>query len=537
VSVQEILFHTIGGIAIFLFGIKYMSDGLQKTAGDNMRYLLTNYTLHPILGVLVGMAITVLFQSSTGAIILLIGLMNAGIIHLRQAIGVIIGINAGTFLTIFIVGIEIERYALPIITLGVVLLLFVHTKRIQYIGQVLFGFGVLFLGLSIIREGLRSLSLSTTFAEFMLNLSDVPILGMLAGIIFTTILASSHASIGVLQTIADEGILTLQGSLPVLLGGNIGTVVVAGIAVIGASIHAKRAVFVHFLYHLIGASLFFMMLKPFYEFVIWLSKDTSIKLQIAYANGIYHFMTGIIFLLSSVLLVKIANNFIQTQHTSNEVTFRPQYLDKRLLSTPSVALGQAQHEIIRMGTLARETLLHATHYFFEQDTRSSALALKKEALVNELDHRITEYMISIHQNGLTAHESEKAAGLLHIVNDLERIGDHAENIVELAEYSIRNRLHFSEEATKQLHTMIDAADWIISRVLYALEQNDRSAAADVLGKEADLDRMELEFRTGHFKRLKEHTCRGNSGAIFLDLLSNLERIGDHSKNIAEYILK
>lgn len=537
VNIQEILFHIVGGIAIFLFGIRYLSEGLQKTAGDNIRHLLATYTFHPLLGVLVGILITVLFQSSTGAIILIIGLMNANILSLKQAIGVMIGANLGTSITIFMVGFAIESYALPIIALGVLLLAFVHYKMINYIGQVVFGFGMLFLGLAIVRTGLQHIALSQNITVFMLNLSDVPLFGIIAGIVLSVLLTSSNAAIGLLQTIANEGLVHLDGAIPILLGSNIGSAVIACIAVIGANLKAKRAIFLDVFYYVVGTGLFLLILPLIQQLLNMMEHYLSIKMQLAAVHTVFQLTTAIICLLLYPLLLKLANTVITAPYKAAEVTFGAIYLDKRLLSTPSVALGQAQHEIIRMGNIARETLLHASHYFFEHDTRSANLALKKESLVNELNHLITNYMVSVHQNRLTAQESEKATGLLHILNDIERIGDHAENIVELADYCISNRLQFSNEAYEQLKTMIDAAEWTIARVLYALEQNDRSAAADVLGREADLDRMELEFRRDHFDRLSRNQCKGNSGAIFLDVLSNLERTGDHSKNIAEYILK
>lgn len=534
-NVQEIIFHIVGGIAIFLFGIKYLSDGLQKTAGDSIRHWLATYTFHPLLGMLVGILITVLFQSSTGAIILLIGLLNANILSLKQAFSVMIGANIGTSLTVFMVGFEMEDYALPVVALGVILFMFVHYKRINYVGQVIIGFGILFLGLSIVRFGLQHLSLSQNMTHFMLNLYDVPLLGSIAGIILTVLLTSSNASIGVLQTVAVEGLVSVKGSIPILLGSNIGSAIIACFAVFGASIKAKRAVFLDVMYYVGGAIVFILLQPLIIQWIDWVS--LSAKMQLATVQAIFQLTTGAVCLISAPFLLKLAQHAIQTESKTAEVTFGALYLDKRLLATPSVALGQAQHEIIRMGNMARETFLHASHYFFEHDTRSANLAMKKETLVNELNQLITTYMVSVHQNGLTAQESEMATGLLHTVNDIERIGDHAENIVELAEYCIRNRVQFSNEAHEQLQTMVDAAEWTIARVLYALEQNDRSAAADVLGREADLDRMELEFRKGHFDRLNSNQCKGNAGAIFLDVLSNLERIGDHSKNIAEYILK
>lgn len=536
-GIQNLIFYILGGIAIFLFGIKFLSEGLQKITGDRIRHLLATYTVPPLLGVVTGIFITTVFQSATGAVILIIGLLNASILSLRQAVHVLIGANIGTIVTIFIVGFRIEDYALPIIAVGVLLWLFGHYKRIQYIGQIILGFGALFLGLSFVRDALRSDNLSQDLTMFLLNLADFPMFGLLVGIMLSLLLTSSNAAIGVLQTVADEGVIDLAGALPILLGSNIGTAIIACIAVFGASIKAKRLVLIDVVYYVFGAILFLILQKPLLMLMTWLEQLTYIKVQLAIAHSLFHLLTGLICLVLVPLLLRMANDLIQTHQSTTEVWYGTQYLDKRFLATPSVALGQAQHEVLRMGGIARETLAHAAQYFFEQDSRSANQALKKEALINELNQLITDYIVSIHQHDLTAADSEKLTSLLHIVNDIERIGDHAENIVELADYCVNNRVQFSEQAISQLHQMIDAADWIIGRALYALEQNDRSAAADVLGSEADLDRMELEFRNDHFKRLNDNLCRGNAGAIFLDVLSNLERVGDHSKNIAEYVLK
>ena len=536
-ATNEVIFHIVGGISLFLLGIKFLSDGFQKVAGDRVRQWLASYSVHPLLGVLAGVIITILFQNSTGALILLIGLLNANLLNVKQGISVLIGVNLGTILTVFIVGIRIEEFALPMIAVGVFFLLFVHLRRVQYLGQIVIGFGMLFQGLDILQKGLNAINPASQVTETIVSLADVPMFGVLGGIIISTLLTSSNVAIGVLLSLTSEEIVTIKQAIPILIGSNIGTVVIAYIAVIGANIKAKRVMFIHALYHGIGALMFILLLNPVTEFTQWISSSFSVKFQLATVNGLFHIVVAIVFMLFIPLLAKLAVAIIQSGKLANEVTFQPQYLDKRFLSSPSIALDQALHEVVRMGIIARETLSHAATYFFQHDSRESNLALKKESLVNTLDHHITQYMVDIHQLGLTMQESEKATGLLHVVNDIERIGDHAENIVEQADYVIQNRLAFSDEALQQLKIMIEAADYIIGRTIYALEQHDRSAAADVLGLEADLDRMELEFRNGHFKRLSDGACRGNAGAVFLDLLSNLERVGDHSKNIAEYVLR
>ena len=293
---QDILFKFIGGLGIFLFGIKFMSEGLQKTAGDRMRSLLAKYTSNPILGVLVGIVVTGLIQSSSGTTVLTIGLINAGLLTLRQAIGIIFGANIGTTVTAFIIGIKIEDYALPIIALGAVFLFFFSKKRFQYIGQVIFGFGALFLGLSTMSSGVKPLQDLQVFTDFIVQMEGIPVLGVLVGTIFTVIVQSSSATIGILQSIADEGMISLYGALPVLFGDNIGTTITAVLASIGASVAARRASLVHVIFNVAGTILFMLILPLVHDAVLWLGQDVNIRMQIAYAHAMFNITNTLIFL-------------------------------------------------------------------------------------------------------------------------------------------------------------------------------------------------------------------------------------------------
>lgn len=530
---QDIVFKFIGGLGIFLFGIKYMSDGLQKSAGDKMRGLLAKYTSNPILGVLVGIGVTILIQSSSGTTVMAIGLVNAGLMTLRQAIGVIMGANIGTTMTAFIVGIKIEEYALPIIAVGAFFLFFLTKKSYQYVGQVIFGFGTLFLGLSTMSGGMKPLRELPAFTDFMVDLAHQPVLGLIVGTVFTMIVQSSSATIGILQTIADEGMVSLRGALPILFGDNIGTTITAVLASIGASVAAKRTALVHVIFNVIGAVIFTILLVPVHSLVVWIGEGVNIRMQIAYAHGIFNTLNALIFLPLIPVLAWIVTKVIPGN--MYELEFKPKYLDDRLLATPTVALGQAQHEILRMGQYARETLNDASDFFFNRDPKIAELALQKEELINELNRKITDYMVKIHQSGLSEGESEKATGWFQLVNDIERIGDHAENIVELSEFSINNKVEFSSEAERELKEMLSLADKAVERALVALEHNDLKAAEEVLAYELELDELEVRFRKSHIQRLNQNLCSGNSGAVYLDILSNLERIGDHSKNIAQFV--
>lgn len=531
---QDIIFKFVGGLGIFLFGIKYMSDGLQKTAGDKMRNLLATYTTNPILGVLVGVAVTILIQTSTGTTVMAIGLVNAGLMTLRQAVGVVFGANIGTTMTAFIIGIKIEEYALPIIAIGAILLFFINKKKVQYIGQIVFGFGALFLGLSTMGGGLKPLKDLPVFTDFIVDVSHSPILGVIVGTVFTIIVQSSSATIGILQTLAGEGMIDLKSALPVLFGDNIGTTITAVLASIGASVAAKRTALVHVIFNVVGTIIFVSILPIVYIAVMWLGADVNVRMQIAYAHGLFNTTNTLIFLPLIPTLAWLVTKIIPGK--MQELEFKPKFLDSRLLATPAVALGQAQHEILRMGGYAREMLKDASDYFFNKDQKVANLALQKEQLINELDRIITEYMVRIHQNGLPEGESEKASILMQTVNDFERIGDHAENIIELSEMSHNNKVEFSQDAEKDLKTMLELADQTLEKALQALEHQDAEAAKAVLRYEPELDQMEAAFRKNHIQRLNQNLCTGQSGAIYLDILSNLERIGDHCKNIAQYIL-
>jgi phosphate:Na+ symporter len=535
---QNLIFQFIGGLGIFLFGIKFMSDGLQKTAGDRLRSILETYTSNPIMGVLVGIVVTILIATSTGTTVMAIGLVNAGLMTLRQAIGVIMGANIGTTMTAFIIGIKIEDYALPIMAVGAFFLFFLKKKLYHYLGQVIFGFGMLFLGLKTMSNGLKPLREFDLFHQFTVELSNHPVLGVLVGTIFTMAVQSSSATIGILQALADEGLIPLIAALPVLFGDNIGTTITAVLAAIGASIAAKRAAAVHVIFNVLGTCIFVLAIKPVYNLVTFIAtlpqEEINIRMQIAIAHGLFNTTNTLIFLPLVGVLAWVVTKIIPGE--MNELEFKTKYLDERLLDNPSVALGQAQHEILRMGEIARETLNDAANFFFTKNDQLASIALQKEELINELDKRITEYLVKIQQSSMNAKDSGKASILMQTINDIERIGDHAENIVELGQFSMTHKVDFSDEALSELKEMIDLADQTIANAIQALSKDDKQLAEQVLAQESQLDVMEKTYRKNHVNRLNNQLCTGNSGAVFLDILSNLERMGDHSKNIAQYVL-
>ncbi|MBU6079668.1 MULTISPECIES: Na/Pi cotransporter family protein [Allobacillus] len=536
VSVQEMIFPFIGGLGIFLFGIKYMGDGLQKSAGDKLREILDRFTTNPFMGVLAGIVVTVLIQTSTGTTVLTIGLVNAGFMTLRQAIGVIMGANIGTTVTAFIIGIDISAYALPIIAVGTLLLFFFKNNRINYLGQVFFGFGALFYGLELMGEGMKPLRTLDTFQELTVSMSEIPLLGVLVGTIFTVIVQSSSATIGILQSLHAEGAIELAAALPVLFGDNIGTTITAVIAAIGASVAAKRAAATHVIFNLVGATLFLILLPPFTSLISWMQEVLALepKMTIAFAHGTFNITNTIIqfpfIALLAVLVTKIVPGEDQV------IDYKPKHLDPIFIAqSPSVAINQAKQETLRMGELAVQGLQETRDYVNTNSGKHSEMAYQFEHAINDLDKKITNYLVQISSTSITEADSTLHSSIVNIVRDIERIGDHFENVLELNEYKLTNKVIITEDAMQDLNEMLDLTISTVSQALEAFEKMDDELADAVMAKENEIDNMEKVYRKNHILRLNKGICNGTAGIVFVDMISNLERIGDHASNVAQEV--
>lgn len=536
VSVQEMIFPFIGGLGIFLFGIKYMGDGLQKSAGDKLREILDRFTTNPFMGVLAGIVVTVLIQTSTGTTVLTIGLVNAGFMTLRQAIGVIMGANIGTTVTAFIIGIDISAYALPIIAVGTLLLFFFKNNRINYLGQVFFGFGALFYGLELMGEGMKPLRTLDTFQELTVSMSEIPLLGVLVGTIFTVIVQSSSATIGILQSLHAEGAIELAAALPVLFGDNIGTTITAVIAAIGASVAAKRAAATHVIFNLVGATLFLILLPPFTSLISWMQEVLALepKMTIAFAHGTFNITNTIIqfpfIALLAVLVTKIVPGEDQV------IDYKPKHLDPIFIAqSPSVAINQAKQETLRMGELAVQGLQETRDYVNTNSGKHSEMAYQFEHAINDLDKKITNYLVQISSTSITEADSTLHSSIVNIVRDIERIGDHFENVLELNEYKLTNKVIITEDAMQDLNEMLDLTISTVSQALEAFEKMDDELANAVMAKENEIDNMEKVYRKNHILRLNKGICNGTAGIVFVDMISNLERIGDHASNVAQEV--
>ncbi|MBM7660113.1 phosphate:Na+ symporter [Bacillus mesophilus] len=537
INTQTMLFQFIGGLGIFLFGIKYMGDGLQNAAGDRLREILEKSTSNPFMGVLSGILVTILIQSSSGTTALTVGLVNAGFMTFRQAIGVIMGANIGTTVTAFIIGIKVGEYALPIMGVGAALLFFLKGKKTQSFGQVMFGFGALFLGLEFMSDGMKPLRSLEVFRELTVTMSDNPILGVVIGTAFTVLVQSSSATIGILQELFGEGAMTLQAALPVLFGDNIGTTITAVLASIGTSVAARRAATVHVMFNIIGTVIFLIIIKLYTQFISYLqgALDLNPEMTIAFAHGIFNVSNTIIQFPFIALIALLVTKIVRGDDTT--IDYKPQNLDPMFIEkSPSIALGQASKEIVRMADLAGKGLEETFQYLNTNQKKHSDMAIQIEEALNSLDRKITSYLVDISAKPLTPEETGYHATLLDYVRDLERVGDHMENIVELIDYRISNRVSLSENAISELNEMASLTLSTLNDAIKSIDTLDTELAKGVLSNEEKIDKMERVLRKGHILRLNEGRCSGDAGIIFVDIVSNLERIGDHAVNLAEGVL-
>ncbi|MFP3321544.1 Na/Pi cotransporter family protein [Planococcus sp. SIMBA_160] len=534
---QELLFSFFGGLGIFLFSIKYMGDALQKAAGDKLRDILDRFTTNPFMGVLVGIIVTILIQSSSGTTVIVVGLVSAGFMTLRQAIGVIMGANIGTTVTAFIIGLDVGAYSLPIMAVGAFLIFFFKKNQVQNIGQVIFGFGGLFFGMETMSGAMKPLRELPAFIDMTVNLSEFPILGVAAGTIFTFIVQSSSGTIAILQGLYAEDLLSLDAALPVLFGDNIGTTVTAVLAALGTSIAARRAAAVHVLFNVIGSVIFLILLVPFTAYVEWITTVLNLeaKMQIAFAHGTFNIVNTLI----QFPLIGAWAYLVTKVIPGDEVLveFKPKHLDLNFIEqSPSIALGQAKEEVLRMGKYSVQGLEETYEYLKTKSKKNAEMGYQLEDAINNLDGKITDYLVLISAESISAADSTRHTMLMETVRDIERIGDHFENIIELIDYQEANKVKLTGEAMEDLDEMFTLTIATVSKSLDALDTTSHELAREVAEQEDLIDKMERKFRKKHILRLNEGACSAQAGIVFVDIVSNLERIGDHSVNIAEAIL-
>lgn len=522
-----------GGLGLFLFGMKLMGDGLEMAAGSKLRGMIERLTKNKYMGALVGLVVTAVIQSSSATTVMVVGFVNAGLMNLAQAVGVIMGANIGTTVTGVMIAINLTAIAPIAVLIGVVMISFIKRNSVKHIGQIIAGFGILFMGMKMMSTAMEPLSESEVFTSLMTSFSN-PLLGVLVGLVFTAIIQSSSASVGVLQALGAAGAITLPSAIYVIYGQNIGTCVTALISSVGTSKTARRTAVVHLMFNVFGAILFIVisMLFPFAELVQRIAPG-NVMAQISIVHVIFNIVCTAIMLPLSSLLVKVACKVIPGSDpvkSSNSLA----YLDARILSTPPVAVAQLFKEVDRMGQLAKETLGMAMDALITQDNTKVDQIYENENTINFLNRGIAEYLVKINGLDLEDYDRQALGSMYHVISDMERIGDHSENLCELAQTLKKSKQKFSPWAVEQATEMRNRVEAMLEEALqmFASRETQPQMAADINRREEIIDDATQELKDLHIERLNQGKCSVVAGTVFMDMLTNLERIADHCTNIA-----
>ena len=534
---QEIAFHFLGGLGLFLYSIKTMGDGLQQAAGDRLRYYIDKYTSNPFFGILVGIGMTALIQSSSGVTVITVGLVSAGLLTLRQAIGIVMGANIGTTVTSFIIGFKLGDYALPMLFLGAVCLFFTKNRTINNIGRIVFGVGGIFFALNLMSGAMEPLKDLQVFKDYMVELSKNPILGVLVGTGLTLLIQASSATIGILQNLYASNLIDLQGALPVLFGDNIGTTITAIIASLGANIAAKRVAAAHVTFNVIGTVICIIFLVPFTGLIQWFESFLNLapEMTIAFAHGTFNITNTIIQFPFIGALAFVVTKLIPGE--DEVVKYEPLYLDQQLIKqAPSIALGNAKKELLHLGNYAAKAFDLSYDYIINSDEKVAEKGHKTEEAINTIDEKLTRYLISLSGEALSQKESEVLTNILDSSRDLERIGDHAEALINLNDYLQRKNVQFSNSALEELEDIYRQTSEFVKDALESVENNDLEMAESLIERHEAINKMERVLRKTHIKRLNNGECSPQAGVNFIDIISHYTRVSDHAMNLAEKVL-
>lgn len=531
-----------GGLGMFIYGMQIMAQGLENAAGSRMKSLLEVLTKNKFFGVLLGAFITAVIQSSSATTVMVVGFVNAGIMNLGQAMGVIMGANIGTTVTGWLVSsVEWAKFLSPgnlapiAIMAGVIVMLTGKRRSTKDIASIIIGFGLLFVGITTMSSAVEPLEQSEGFRNIFVTLGNNPFMGIIAGALVTAVIQSSSASVGILQSLAAAGLVPFNAAVYIIMGQNIGTCVTAIMSSIGAKKTAKTAAIMHLLFNVIGtiifsiaSILFFTVINP------EMGAGMITQTQISTIHTIFNIGTTILLFPVSDWIIKLARKIQKDEEVSADES--RVLLDDRMLESPGIALQSIVSEVCRMGNIVKGTLEKSKKVMFTQDEETIQEIKEEESVADRLCRGITDYLIKISSLSINKKEHQQVASLLQIVSDIERVSDYCENISEYAESLKAGKSGFSEIGKKQMSEMIDVCAESFFYAIEALEENSKDKALKVVEKESRADELEIELRTDHMKRLADKECDTDAGIVFLDALVGLERISDHSRNIAEEII-
>ncbi|GAA0705636.1 Na/Pi cotransporter family protein [Paraclostridium ghonii] len=533
---MDIVISLMGGLGLFLYGMNLMAEGLEKSAGSKLKRIVELLTSNIFMGVIVGAFVTAIIQSSSATTVMVVGFVNAGIMSLTQAIGVIMGANIGTTVTAQLVSFDLNGLAPMALGIGIILYLFASKPKVKNIAEILIGFGILFTGMDFMKNAVEPLAEYKGFTDLLIGFGDHPILGLLLGFGITAIVQSSSASMGMLIALASQGLIPLNAALPILYGQNIGTCVTSLISSVGASRNAKRAAVMHLIFNVLGTAVFLIILnKPVVNFVTNMNPG-DVARQIANTHTLFNIISVIILLPFTKFIINIAIKLVPDKDGEEDESKAIKYLDDRIVETPSIAVASVVKETLRMGKKSKESLNYAIDGFVNQSQESIDKTFKREKVVNELQKEILNYLLKLSKAHLDEDARDIVDSLFNTVNDIERIGDHAENIAELAQDIIDLDLKLSKQGIEEIRELYNKVISTYEYALKAMRDYDVELACKVIKMEEQVDIMEKSCRANHIHRLNNNLCSIDRGVIYLDLLSNLERISDHAVNIAQQVI-
>jgi len=535
---DTIILGLLGGLGIFLYGMQLMSNSLQLVSGERMKKILAFFTKNKVMGVIVGTVVTGIIQSSSATTVMLVGFVNAGIMTFSQTIGVIMGANIGTTVTAQIIAFNIIHYAPILIALGAFFTLFVKNKRWKLYGESLLGLGLLFYGIHLMSIGVEPLKGHEAIRNVFKAFSAKPLTGILAGLVITCILQSSSATVGLAQVLAMQGLIDFDAALALVLGDNIGTTITAQLAAINASRASRRTAMAHTMFNVMGVIIFFpfVSLKLYQKLIILITPGdpgnvNQVAHFIANAHTGFNLICTLLFINFTKILERMTTFLVPIKPEEKRET--PHLLEPHLLDTPSIALQLVQKELVHMLEVAERAVKEGARSILNNDIKAAEGARSLEDTTDDFQYAITEYLIRISEHELTPEQSEQLPTLMHSVNDVERVGDIAENLAEIAEAMQTKGVKFSEEAIGNLKEMAELLEGMFPHLKQAIDQSDPQEALAVLAIEKRVNHLRRKFDDEHIERLKAGICLLPAASFFIDAIHNMEKVGDHMKNIAQ----
>ncbi len=535
-SITEV-FTLFGGLGFFLFGMKLMSEGLEKAAGAKMRGILEFFTKNRFIGMVVGIVFTAIIQSSNATTVMVVSFVNSGLMTLMQATGVILGANIGTTVTGQLIAFNLSDIAPLVVIIGVIMVMFCRKQSVKKIGEVILGFGILFMGLRIMGESMQAVKESPRILEFLSSLSS-PFSAILVGFLITAVLQSSSATVGIILLMVSQGLLAFTICPFMILGCNIGSCVSALVASLSGKKDAKRAALIHFLFNVIGSAVMFLILlaalEPITNGLLYISGGNLAR---AVAN-VHTLMKVFEVAMLFPFMGWIVRATYKIVPGSDEIEdeYELQYIGKGNIMAPTTAFSNGVHEITHMGRIAIENLKTSMHTLCELDEKEIDDVYKREEYIDFLNRKITDYLVKVNEIELPIADARLIGALFHVVNDIERIGDHAENFADSARDRIERGIEFSEKAKKQLQDMTEEVVQILEYSLDMFMNRNPRHMQDILNLEDNIDERERKLQRAHVKRLTKNKCTPEAGMLFSDTISGLERVADHATNIAFAIL-